>query len=392
MTQRRPAGPPSHASQLASGEHLRERFLSRALKLSVGQFSHPGRQRSNNEDWLGTFQPVDADRLEQLGSLFVVADGMGGHQSGELASRFAVDQVIRTYVDDLASDVGASLRRSIETANSALYAESDRRREQPAGRGWGTTLVAAVVRGDEVWIANVGDSRAYLLRSGRLCQLSEDHVLFPSGMPDGVLAAESHALRDPFGEGNPPGYCSPGGGGIVGRHVITRALGRKPAVEVDVFPPRKLMVGDRVLLCSDGLTTPLTDGEIGQIAARHSPQEAAEALVRAANDRGGPDNVSVILFEVLEGEFAPARGVLQGPTPHKSLLGKGGFAATASSALQDIWLTLTAPRFWRKVLESLERSLPGGKQQSRTLLLIVLIVLMLLTLVGLGFILGTVLL
>jgi serine/threonine protein phosphatase PrpC len=366
MTHRRAVELPSRASQVASGEHLGERFLCRALKLNVGQFSHPGRQRSNNEDWLGTFQPDDADRLEQLGSLFVVADGMGGHQSGELASRFAVDHVIRAYVDDLASDVGASLRRSIETANAALYAESDHRREQGAGRGWGTTLVAAVVRGDEVWIANVGDSRAYLLRNGRLCQLSEDHVLFPSGMP--------------------------GGGGGVGRHVITRALGRKPAVEVDVFPPRKLVVGDRVLLCSDGLTTPLTDGEMGQIATHPSPQKAAEALVKAANDRGGPDNVSVILFEVLEGESAPARGALRSPMPHKSLLGQGSFAATACSAVQDIWLTLTDPRFWRRVLEGLERSLPGSKQQSRTLLLIVLIVLMLLILVGLGFILGMVLL
>ena len=317
-----------------------------SLQLEVGQFSHPGRQRANNEDWLGKFQPVDAERLERKGSLFIVADGMGGHQSGELASRFAVDQVIRIWADDLARDTASSLGRAIELANAALYAEAERKSGQMTKGGWGTTLVAAVVQGDELWIANVGDSRAYLLRRERLRQLSKDHALFPDGGADHALA-----------------------GGGLGRHIITRAMGRKPAVEVDVFPPLKLRDGDRVLLCSDGLTAPVADGEIARFAALHPPQKAAEALVQAANEHGGPDNVSVILFEV-----------------------SGERSSPGGNALQEFWLTLADSLFWHKILGSIEHSLPGGQQGTQTYLFIALIVLVLLVLVGLGFILGMVLL
>ena len=240
------------------------------LRLDIGQFSHAGRKRSHNEDWLGAFQPEDPARLAHKGRLFLVADGMGGHRGGELASRRAVDRAIRAYVDDPDADPGQSLRRAITEANAALHAQTagEEGRER-----WGTTLVAAVVRGDELWIANVGDSRAYLLRDGQLRQLSRDHSL---AAEIGVSAGENW----------------------IGRHVITRALGRKPEVEVDVFAPLRLRVGDRILLCSDGLTTPLSDDEIGAIAGRGAPQAAAEALVQAANERGGPDNISVILIAV----------------------------------------------------------------------------------------------
>jgi protein phosphatase len=235
----------------------------RSQQLEVGQFSHPGRKRSNNEDWLGTFQPEDARRLSTKGSLFLVADGMGGHKSGELASRRAVDHVVRVYMDDPTPDVAASLQHAVKSANATLYTttqgQSDRRRS-------GTTLVAAVVRHDRLWIANVGDSRAYLLRNRELSQISQDHSWAAAGA-----------------EG-------------VGRHVITRALGLRPEVEVDIYKHR-LQSGDRILLCSDGLTTPVPEAEILAIARRHPSQAAAERLVEKANERGGPDNVSVILIQ-----------------------------------------------------------------------------------------------
>jgi protein phosphatase len=119
----------------------------------------------------------------------------------------------------------------------------------------------------------VGDSRAYLLRGGRLRQLSKDHSW---------ASALQAGSEEPW----------------IGRHVITRALGLKREVEVDVFPPLKLQAGDRVLLCSDGLTDPLPEEEIAQVSSRYAPQKAAEALVRAANARGGPDNVSVMLLQI----------------------------------------------------------------------------------------------
>lgn len=315
------------------------------LRLGVGQFSHAGRQRSKNEDWLGRFQPEDAERLARKGSLFLVADGMGGHQSGELASRRAVDQIIRNYVDDPTAEVGTSLRQAIELANASLYTEGQRREEVAKGRGWGTTLVAAVVRHDELWIANVGDSRAYLLRGGRLRQLSRDHVLFPEG--EGGAAAGSRK----------------------GKHIITRALGRKANVEVDMLLPLKLREGDRVVLCSDGLTTPLSDGQICDIAGRDSPQKAAEALVRAANERGGPDNVSVIVL----GAY-------------------GRRSASVWDDFREIGQTLTSSEVWRKALGGVQQTLPGGDQGLQSPVFIAVIVLIILILIGLGFVLGLILL
>jgi len=244
------------------------------LQIEVGQFSHPGRKRTNNEDWLGTFRPDDARRLATKGSLFLVADGMGGHRDGELASRQAVDTVIRAYFDDPDPDVAASLERAIQGANAALYAgAADGPRH---GRG-GTTLVAAVIRergGTGLWIANVGDSRAYLLRGRELRQLSRDHSW---------AAAVGGGSR---GDGEGPG-----------RHVVTRALGQRPQVKVDLFV-HKLRPGDRLLLCTDGLTGPLPDAEIRAIVQRRTPQEAARRLIEAANERGGPDNVSAIVVRL----------------------------------------------------------------------------------------------
>jgi serine/threonine protein phosphatase PrpC len=305
-----------------------------ALRLEIGQFSHPGRQRANNEDWLGTFQPDDPARLASKGCLFLVADGMGGHQSGELASRQVVDRVIRDYVDDPELEVAASLRQAIEAANASLYARSAKLEGRPRS---GSTLVAAVVRGVELWIANVGDSRAYLLHGGELRQLTRDHALFP--LTGNHIPAEE----------------------APGRHIITRALGTKPSVEVDVFPPLRLRRGDRLILCSDGLTAPLSGAEILRVVANLGPQESAEALVQAANDRGGPDNVSVIVIQVVG-----------------HMLG---------------WASV--PRFrvetWGAMLQRLLHLLPGGDQGLRSPLFLVTILLGVLVLIGLGFILGLIL-
>jgi serine/threonine protein phosphatase PrpC len=303
-----------------------------ALQLEVGQFSHRGRRRRNNEDWLGTFQPDDAERLTSKGHLFLVADGMGGHQSGELASRIAVDQVIRGYVEEPGDDVAGGLRRAIESANSSLYAQS----APLAGRlRSGTTLVAAVVRGTELWVANVGDSRAYLLRAGEFRQLSRDHSLLP--YRDGKASLEPERR---------------------GAHLITRALGTRPSVAVDLYPARKLRKGDRILLCSDGLTTPLSDEEIATILAAHGSQASAQALVQAANERGGPDNVSIIVIHVVGRAKAWALG-------------------------SQPWLDTG-----RVVLNEILRLLPGADHGLQSGRFIAMIVLAVLTLVGLGFVLG----
>jgi protein phosphatase len=275
------------------------------------------------------FQPEDPKRLESKGSLFLVADGMGGHQAGEIASRRAVDQVIRTYVDAPSTDVQMSLQRAIKSANASLHAEAQRR---VGSVGWGTTMVAAVVRHDELWVANVGDSRAYLLRSGKLRQLTQDHSWVAEAGGDEVVE------------------------GWVGRHVITRALGRKPEVEPDLFPPLRLRAGDRILMCSDGLTTPVSDAEIAKIAARSAPQQACEALVSAANEKGGPDNISVILIRVAEYKMD--------------------------------WFRLET---WQGLLEGLLQGLTGGDERLNLVVLIAIAAMLLLAVIGLGFVLGLIL-
>lgn len=245
--------------------------FSSTPELEVGLFSDPGRRRTSNEDWLGRYQPADGNLRAAKGDLFLVADGLGGHPSGEKASRTAVDHIIRTYMDKPGNDVQVNLQKAIQSANTLLYTQAAGHR---AEHRWGTTLVAAVVRQDRLWVANVGDSRAYLLRRHRLKQLSRDHNW-----------RASHS-----GVGEPDNW--------IGRHVVTRALGRKSTVEVDLLPPIHLRPGDSILLCSDGLTGPVPDDEIQAIIEHHPPQEAAEELIRAANRHGGPDNISVILVRI----------------------------------------------------------------------------------------------
>jgi hypothetical protein len=147
--------------------------------------------------------------------------------------------------------------------------------------------------------------------------------------------------------------------------VITRALGLKPFVEVDLFPPMKLRVGDRILLCSDGLTTPLPDDEIRGFVMKDPPQRAVEKLVEAANERGGPDNISVLMIEVA-----------------------GSWAGTGWSSPGEWLAALSRPEAWQVYVEDLAASLFGGEGGFRSPLSILVVVLLVLVIVGLGFVLG----
>jgi PPM family protein phosphatase len=225
-----------------------------------------GRQRRGNEDAFYVEPP-----------LFAVADGMGGAQAGEVASQAVVEELERGLPEGESAE--AQLARAAEAANERIYklARADRARA-----GMGTTVTAALVDGDEVSVAHVGDSRAYRLREGRLELLTEDHSLVAALIKQGRLT-EEEAAHHPQ------------------RSIITRALGPEPGVEVETqtFPARS---GDLFLLCSDGLTTMIGETEIGELLrAGPSLQDSAEALVRAANEAGGKDNITVVLFR-LEGD------------------------------------------------------------------------------------------
>jgi protein phosphatase len=226
-----------------------------------------GRQRSANEDSLVVNPP-----------LFAVADGMGGAKAGEVASAVAVEAV--EGATESGESAETELANIVRQANRRIYdlAVADESR-----RGMGTTLTLAKVHGDEVSLAHVGDSRAYLLRGGELEQLTRDHSLVAELERSGQItpeAAEHHPQRS----------------------IITRALGPEPDVEVDTYTLAG-RDGDAFLICSDGLTSMISDDEVASILrSAGSLDEAADELVRAANQSGGKDNITVILFRLGEDE------------------------------------------------------------------------------------------
>lgn len=244
------------------------------MKLTVGAATSAGRMRPDNQDYLlyriTTIEP-DAERDC---SLFIAADGVGGAVGGAAASRLAAEVVADQFPRRGGTDPGKDLVTAIRAAGRAV---AERQELEPSLRGMATTLVAAVVRGGRFWMANVGDSRGYVIRDGVARQLTQDHSYVADRVRTGELTPAAAAVH-PY------------------RHMITRSLGfDADDVEVDLFGPRPLLDGDRLLLCTDGLTEMLDDDQIGRIAAQPDTETAARLLVEAANQRGGPDNISVIL-------------------------------------------------------------------------------------------------
>ncbi len=224
----------------------------------------PGRVRRRNEDSFVLDPP-----------LFAVADGMGGAQAGEVASRLTA-AAFREYHEADSLAPGERLQAIIQEANRRIY---ERARTDSDVSGMGTTVTAALLTGGRVTLGHVGDSRAYRIRDGELEQLTEDHSLVADLMRSGRLTPEE-------AEAHPQ------------RSVITRALGTDPRVEVDTTTV-EAEPGDLFLLCSDGLTTMVGDDDIvGILSAAPTLDDAAKELVRAANTGGGEDNVTVVLFRV----------------------------------------------------------------------------------------------
>jgi serine/threonine protein phosphatase PrpC len=234
------------------------------VRIDAGASSDVGRLRTGNEDGF-----IVDDRLE----LYAVADGMGGHNAGEIASATALE-ALRAAVAS-----GKALDAAIVLANSAIFDKAATDRELT---GMGTTLTAVAILGESTFlIGHVGDSRAYRIRDGGLEQLTEDHSLVEELVREGRLSpaeAEVHPRRS----------------------VITRALGIDPNVEVDLYT-LDARTGDRLIVCSDGLTTMVRDDDVLRIGELDAdPRDAADRLVDAANEAGGEDNITVLIIDVLE--------------------------------------------------------------------------------------------
>jgi PPM family protein phosphatase len=224
----------------------------------------------------------DAFRLDPEAGLFLVADGMGGHAAGEEASRLAVDHCASHLLRETGrgTDMAAALSAAFPGAREALLRRID---EDPRTVGMGTTLVVALVsREGEAVVANLGDSRAYLHRDGRLERITHDHSWVQREIDAGRLdaaVAESHPMA----------------------HVLTRVLSADSPPEPDLFPLR-LRAGDRLLLASDGLTRMVPEPQIGEVMAGGGPPaEIATELVRLGNEHGGIDNITAVVVTIEEG-------------------------------------------------------------------------------------------
>lgn len=242
-----------------------------------------GRARSNNEDTV----MLDTD----VGAA-VLADGMGGYNAGEVASEMAASSVVKQLGEWLRahgapSDAGlhSAIVAAAETANLSVFEASA---TNPAYAGMGTTLVISVFRDATATIGHVGDSRAYRLRQGQLEQLTRDHSLLQEQLDAGLITPEDAALS-------------------MNRNLVTRAVGVEPIVEIEMHN-HELQDGDLVLMCSDGLSDMLPDDEIAALLRQHVDLEAAgSALIAAANQAGGRDNISLILVRALGAPTSTAK-------------------------------------------------------------------------------------
>lgn len=245
-----------------------------------------GVRRSHNQDARVLMPAGDPEQWQQRGHVVLVADGMGGHAVGELASKLAVDNIPHVYSKHAAEGPLIALRRAFVEANLTIH---NRGRQNREFHGMGTTATALVLRPEGAWIGHVGDSRAYRIRGGAIEQLSFDHSwLWELARHRGVTPEELERQGVPTNR-------------------ITRSLGPEPLVQVDVEGPHPILPGDTFLLCSDGLSGEVTDREIGAVAGALPPAEACRFLVLLANLQGGRDNVTVAIARV-RGEL-PAEGL-----------------------------------------------------------------------------------
>lgn len=234
-----------------------------------------GRHRQVNQDSLGNLVGHYADKADSLGLLYAIADGMGGHSRGEIASDLAIKHFFANYYSSAPeSPAQSALSEALLRTNAAVHEAG----KQVGGANMGTTLTAALFRDNKLYIGNVGDSRTYRIRNGQIQQLTQDHSLIGEQLRSGLLSA-SQARQSNI------------------RNVITRAVGYREQVVPDTFE-FPVTSGEVILLCSDGLHGLIEDRELAEILTRHDLEAAVKALVALACDRGAPDNVTALAIRV----------------------------------------------------------------------------------------------
>jgi protein phosphatase len=247
-----------------------------ALDVIAAFRSDPGCQRNRNEDAAMIVRPSSPDIVPARGLLAVVADGMGGHAAGDVASRTAVEVICSRYYQ-IGSDWRTALVQAIQHANAEILEQS---RTNDDRRNMGTTCTALAIRDGFAWCGHVGDSRLYLSREGQIYAMTETHSAVMEQVRQGLLTPEEARRHED-------------------RNVILRSLGSRPDVSIDTwdeaFPIRK---GDRFILCTDGLYEVVSDFEINAAATGAEPADAVDNLIALARQRGAPDNVTVMILAV----------------------------------------------------------------------------------------------
>ena len=240
--------------------------------VEVSSLTDVGCQRENNEDSLAYWEAADEATFAHLGRLAVVADGMGGCEGGQFASRIAVESVEEIYSKSAEPNPQQRLLQGFREAHARIQ---QRARENPSLHGMGTTMTAFALVGSRLYYAHIGDSRLYLLRAGKLRVITRDHSLVSRLVETGIIRAED-------ADNHPQ------------KHVLTAAVGIAEEIEPDFSPePVALEKSDVLLLCTDGLWGHVSEPELQQALASEAPSDACRALVQLAKDHGGPDNITL---------------------------------------------------------------------------------------------------
>ncbi|HEY3839841.1 MAG TPA: protein phosphatase 2C domain-containing protein, partial [Bryobacteraceae bacterium] len=254
------------------------RAHSSMLDIDFAQISDPGRSRDHNEDYIGCVVADSDARVRSHGWLFALADGVGGHDCGEVASREAVDTLLTGFRKAPGGEHHSGLlTRLVQAANIRVYESG--RKASPGGISMATTIVACALRFDRAVIAHVGDSRCYLIRHGHAKQLTKDHTVVNDQLRLGILTAREAAEHQ-------------------NKHLLSRSIGADLFVNVDTTDTQ-VLPGDSLLLCSDGFHGAVPEAQIGNIVNNLAdPKMAAAKLVQLANELDGSDNISVQLVRI----------------------------------------------------------------------------------------------
>ena len=252
--------------------------MQNSLELNYFHLIDIGRKKKNNEDYVTCLVPEKGQDTAASGSLFVLADGVGGASLGEVASKYAADLVLHEYYKNSSMPPAERLVQSFKKASRDIHQHAE---ENGHYTKMATTMVAAAVYNNKLIVANVGDSRAYLIRDGQALQITKDHSVVAEMVRNGTMTKEEAQISSI-------------------RNRLSRSIGGEAKVTVDVFNPILLEIGDKILLCSDGLTRYASPDDLVKMTAEGTPEKAAQRLIRFANHQGGADNISVVLVEVVQ--------------------------------------------------------------------------------------------